>query len=328
MNVTETHNTVETAAPRWYRFQFFGKGSDYFAIVITNFILSVFTLGLYYPWARVNTLKFLYEHTELDGSRFSFTGTGKELFVGFLKLYALLVGFYIAIVICAIQQETALFQLLLLLFYVGLLALIPFAIHAALKYRTAKTTWRNIRMGYRGDRSELIAICVKGMLLTIITLGIYSPWFTIQLRRYLISNIRFGDVRFSYLGDGGDYFVLLLKGYFLTVITLGLYLPWFAKERINYLIQQTDLHLDDATSSGRSAIKGLDYLILTVTNLFLILFTFGIGTPWAIMRSYTFIINNIAFAGDVNLDQATQTEGNYSDAAGEDALDMLDVGII
>jgi hypothetical protein len=40
-----------------------------------------------------------------------------------------------------------------------------------------------------------------------------------NLRSYVLSNIRFGDAEMNYDGDGG--FLMNIKGYFFNVITLG-----------------------------------------------------------------------------------------------------------
>jgi len=221
------------------KIDFRGNGGEYFAILITNFFLTIFTLGLYYPWAKVNKLKYLFEHAGLENSGFTFHGTGKEIFMGFIKVYAGIVFFYGGIVYAALNEDRQLLQLIVFAFYVGIIAIIPFAIHSALRYRTSRISWRGIHFGYRGDRMELVILFVKGAFLSIITLGIYSFWFTTDLRKYIIGKLRFGSITFRFTGDGMDYFLLTLKGYFFTIFTLGLYLPWFAASYSNFLINNT-----------------------------------------------------------------------------------------
>ncbi len=68
-------------------FSFHGRGADYFGLWLKNTLLTVVTLGLYYPWARAARLRFEVGNLELDGSRFAFHGTGAEMFRGFLVLW-------------------------------------------------------------------------------------------------------------------------------------------------------------------------------------------------------------------------------------------------
>ncbi|HZG01773.1 MAG TPA: DUF898 family protein, partial [Chitinophagales bacterium] len=65
------------------RVTFHGRGGDLFGIYVVNWLFTVLTLGIYYPWAKAAVLRYLYQETEFDNSRFSFHGTGKEMFIGF-----------------------------------------------------------------------------------------------------------------------------------------------------------------------------------------------------------------------------------------------------
>ena len=46
-----------------YEISFKGNGSEYFTIVIVNWLLTVITIGLYYPWAKARKLQYLYSAT-------------------------------------------------------------------------------------------------------------------------------------------------------------------------------------------------------------------------------------------------------------------------
>ncbi len=73
-------------------FNFFGEGSKFFGIVVINFLLTLITLGLYYPWAKARTRQYLWSETEFEGSPFTFHGTGREMFRGFIIAYGILVA--------------------------------------------------------------------------------------------------------------------------------------------------------------------------------------------------------------------------------------------
>ena len=67
------------------RIKYFGNGTEFAVIYFKNIILTVLTLGIYYPWAKVEILKYHYQSSELDDSRFQFHATGEEVFTSFSK---------------------------------------------------------------------------------------------------------------------------------------------------------------------------------------------------------------------------------------------------
>jgi len=307
---------------------FYGEGSKLFGIYIVNILLTIFTLGLYYPWAKASVLRYIYQETEFEGSRFSFHGTGKEMFKGFIKAIGIFIGIYAILIGAVLTKSSAITAIGVLFFYVALLLLVPVAIHGSLKYRMSRTSWRGIHFGYRGILKDFMEEFVVGGLLTIATLGIYSFWFTIKLRKYIFSNIRFGNISFSYKGDGTEYFMLNLKGYFLSFLTLGIYSFWFVSDLFAYFIDNMRMKQDGNVIKFRSSATAGGYFGLIVGNIFIVLFTLGLGTPWATVRTLNFIFSNIIIEGTLDINAIQQTEMNYKDATGEDISDMIDIGLI
>ncbi|MBL7922780.1 MAG: DUF898 domain-containing protein [Bacteroidia bacterium] len=314
-----------TTTSRVYPLSFTGKGSDYFGIAMVNLLLSILTLGLYYPWAKARELKYLYGATEFDGSRFEFHGSGKEMFRGFIKAVIIFTVVYGGLVAGIILN-----QLLagLIWFYLGLLFLIPLAIHGSYKYRMSRSSWRGIRFGYRGKRNEFMWMFFRELFFTVISLGIYGAWMTIRLRHYVLGNIRFGDARFQYKGHGGDYFVLNIKGYFLSIVTLGIYLFWWQKELFAYYVDHLSLEHKEEKIQFKSIAGGGDFFALIMVNLLLMIFTLGIAYPWVMTRTLTFVFSKIQVTGNIDTAQLLQTESAYTDATGEDMSDMLDLGFV
>ena len=310
---------------RVYSFSFKGEGSAYFGIAIVNLILTMLTLGLYYPWAKAKELQYLYGSTEFEGSRFEFHGTGKEMFKGFIKAVILFTLIYGGLIFAMANKYLIAG---LIWFYVGILLLIPLAIHGSYKYRMSRTSWRGIRFGYRGDRKELMGLFFKELFFTIISLGIYGSWFSMNLRNYVLRNVRFGDAQFQYHGRGGEYFLLNIKGYFLTIFTLGIYIFWWQKDLFNYYINHLSLHQNDREIRFRSAATGGDFFGLILVNLLIMIFTLGIGYPWIMTRTLKFLFSKIEITGDISPETLIQTEGSYTDATGEDVSDLLDLGFV
>ncbi len=317
-----------TTTTLYRQLRFHGQGSKLFSIYLVNMLLTLVTLGFYYPWAKVAIMKYMYEATELECSRFAFHGTGKEIFMGFLKALAIFGSMYGLLLVAMFYGEPVLVNIMFLVFYAVMMVLIPIAIHGSMKYRMSRTSWRGIHFGYRGDRNELLKKFIGDALLTVITFGIYGFWMSMNIRKYVLGNVRFGNVEFRYSGQGSDYFALHLKGYFLSLITMGIYSFWYARDLFNYWINNIHLIQNGRHARLRSEATGGDYFMLIVPNILLIIFTLGLGTPWAMIRTMNFVFDIVFIDGELDTDRIEQTEGAYRDATGVEVADMLDLDLV
>lgn len=350
---------------------FHGEGSKYFVIRLINAILQVITFNFYYPWAKAAKLNYLYEQTEFAGSRFKFHGTGKEMFIGYLKMLAIIIviygGFW-----WAKGNEQVLLSFLLL--YGGLILVYPLAIHGTAKYRLSRTSWRGIFFGYRGELGELFAKFFIGILVSLFTLGIYWSWVEVDLRKYVTKNVRFGSVEFDFVGKGIDLFLIKLKyiiflfaavvfGVILMFVmglfgagmasmmnpenlkpSVGLVIWFFAlylfflavlgsiallrqREIFQYYAQNTFLWQNEQWHGVKLNMSFMDLLQLSITNMLLIIVTFGIATPFVEIRTLHFIMPRLEVDGSFDPDSLTQTESDYRDAMGEDVGDWLDIDL-
>lgn len=311
-----------------HRISFQGRGGQLFGIYFLNVLFLILTLGLYWPWARANMLRFMYGSTEFIGSRFEFTGTGKEMFKGFIKGMGILILLFATYVGALTSGDGIIIVVGLLVFFIGFSLLVPFAIHGALRYRLAKTRWRGIQFGYRGNLKELLGIYIKGFLLTIITFGIYGAWFQVDLREYIFRHIRFGSASFRFTGKGGDLFILFFFGYLATLFTLGIYFPWFVRNLLRFYINNIRVDQNNRESVFSTSLQAADVFVLVIASYFGILFTLGLATPWVLCYTYSTVFRSITIEGDVDFERIEQTEPGFSDATGDDLTDMLDIGLV
>lgn len=310
------------------RLSFTGKGGDLFVVLIVNALLTALTLGIYYPWAKARRLQYFYEHTELDGHPFHFHGTGREMFIGFIKAVGLLVLIYGGAFALFFSMEPLLMALGYLLIFGAILALTPLIVHGTYRYRMSRSSWRGIHFGYRGDLKELYRICIRDGLLTLITVGIYGAWFQMNLRNYVLSHVRFGSTRMEYKGDGLDFFLLNLKGYFLTLFTLGIYSFWWQRDLFNYYVDNLSWHFDEGRRMEfKSRATGGGFFLLMLGNVLLVVFTLGIGLAWAEVRTMRYVMQQIDMVGDADLNAVVQTEQEHSGAMADELGDIMDIGI-
>ncbi|MCH8178057.1 MAG: DUF898 family protein, partial [Proteobacteria bacterium] len=72
---------------------------------------------------------------------------------------------------------------------------------------------------FTGRGGEYFRIWIVNILLTLLTLGIYSAWATVRKRRYFYGNTRLDDTEFHYLATPW----MILKGRLIAVAVLLLY---------------------------------------------------------------------------------------------------------
>jgi uncharacterized membrane protein YjgN (DUF898 family) len=197
------------------RVEFTGTGGELFVTYLLGALLTGITLGIYAPWFYCKLFKFFADNMSAvapDGTRYrmNFEGTGGELFVTFLVgalLSTITIGIYYPWFLCKVWKF--------------------FYSHTTLLENEQPVGG----FDFEGTGGELFVTYLVGMLLTMITIGIYSYWFQVKLMKFFAESTRltyqgrvYGG---SFHGTGGEYFVLNLVHGLLTSITLGIYAPWF-----------------------------------------------------------------------------------------------------
>lgn len=142
-------------APQRVPIRFVGSGSEYFRIWITNLLLTLLTVGLYYPFAKVRRLRYFYGCTEVGGHALAFHGDPWKMFRGFLLAVALIGAYGVAERVSPLAALVA---------FVLLAALWPALWHASLRFRLANTGWRGLRMAFTGTRGGAYAALLPGLL--------------------------------------------------------------------------------------------------------------------------------------------------------------------
>lgn len=140
--------------PYQYNFYFCGTGSEYFRIWIVNLLLTIITLGIYSPWAKVRRLRYFYGNTELNDESFDFTANPKRILIG--RLIA--IGVYLIIsVLGEFSPVIAAVGGLLIM------ALFPWLVRSTLRFRARNSQYKNVRFAFVG--SLLAAYVLFGLVI-------------------------------------------------------------------------------------------------------------------------------------------------------------------
>src|SRR3954447_17841333 len=89
--------TTTAAAGDSRAIRFTGNWREYLPIAATNALLIICTLGIYRFWATARQRRYLWSRTQVIDDTLEWTGTGKEMFIGFLIVIAILAPFFLFI---------------------------------------------------------------------------------------------------------------------------------------------------------------------------------------------------------------------------------------
>lgn len=135
--------------------RFTGSGSEYFRIWVVNLLLMLVTLGLYYPWAKVRKLRYIYGNTVVAGHPLDFHGNPRQMLRGFLLVSVLMVLYSVAGQVSPTAGAIA-----------GLIVALlwPALLRASLQFRLANTSWRGLRFGFTGSLKDAYLVFLVPML--------------------------------------------------------------------------------------------------------------------------------------------------------------------
>jgi uncharacterized membrane protein YjgN (DUF898 family) len=180
-------------------FAFEGKWQDYAPIALTNALLIFVTLGFYRFWATTRERNYLWSKTRFVDDKLEWTGTGKELFFGFIIAMAAIFGFGIAaaLVLTLLGYiSPALLFIGILALYIGVFAIFGIAQFRATKYRLSRTVWHGIRGGTDDNGVKYGLAWVWKRFAGMIALGMLVPWAMVDLFKDMWSKMSFGQHKF------------------------------------------------------------------------------------------------------------------------------------
>lgn len=117
---------------------------------------------------------------------------------------------------------------------------------------------RTVPFGFTGTASEYFRIWIVNVMLSVITLGVYSAWAKVRTRQYFYRHTWLDGTSFDYLADP----VRILKGRIIVAAAIGLVVA----------AQYYSLAL---------------YLVLALA--------LAVATPWAVTKSLAFNAHNTAY---------------------------------
>ena len=132
-----------------HRFEFRGTTGEFFRIWIVNTLLTVVTLGLFSPWAKVRTRRYFHASAFLDGANFDYRANPWSILLARLLVVAVVVGgaYYVGEDLLQNAVHATLLALLL-----------PWALVRGLAFNARYSTHRGARFAFKKETARAYLI--------------------------------------------------------------------------------------------------------------------------------------------------------------------------
>lgn len=233
-DVAANHTTTNTG--HTLPITFTGSGSEYFRIWIVNLLLTIVTLGLYFPWAKVRRLRYFYGNTLVGGYALDFHGEPKRMLRGFLLVGVMGILYGVAGKVSVTAGVVALLIVA---------ALWPALFRASQQFRLANTSWRGLRFRFVGNRAgayrAMLPLFVPAALSLMLSWSydegqgtrvtstllsasffislLFLPLLLWMLKKYQHDNLALGQIQTRFSAGAGSYYAIGLKTLAVAICT-------------------------------------------------------------------------------------------------------------
>lgn len=336
------------------QFVFHGKGSDYFRIWIVNMLFTILTLGIYSAWAKVRSKRYFYGNTELAGDRFEYLASPIAILKGRLIAVAALLAYSFSGYISFTASWIALALLLLL---------IPLAVVQSRRFNASNSAWRGVRFGFDGGHKQAYPPHLFWPAFGFATFGLGLPFAWYKSNQFQYNHYRFGTTRSTSaatvrgfygigIGIAAATFLTIFVAFVLGVVigfvlaatgsgeseisaeVSGLLIGFpvilfvYATIAASYQAMLYRLVFNNIEIGGnrlRNDIS-IEYVLLILSNTFLIIVTLGFFYPWAAVRRARYLMENIELETR-ELDTFAAGEFDHASAQGEEFGEAFDLGL-
>lgn len=331
-----------------YAFRFKGTASEYFGIWIVNILLTIVTLGLYAPWAKVRRLRYFYGNTWFIQRRFDFTGLPSKILIG--RLIALAV--YAAISLAMKYSVELLLAGMLLIFFA-----VPWLIRSTIRFRARNSKFGNSRFYFSGSNKSAYWCFFKCIAVSLLTLGLFVPVAVWLYKRECLNHLYVGQLSFKLNADWPAYMramympvliflavmaalaaVLALlfslssglgiehfAGLFMLVYLVGYLFIW------PLMLARIFITTWNSTTLNRSQFttdcNQWRYAWIILSNWLAKIISLGLLTPWAAIRLYKYQSESLKMVLVDNPDELMNQLQQDHNAIAEELSDIFDLDI-
>lgn len=296
-------------------------------LALVNAVFNVLTLTLWRFWGKTRVRRALWGDTTAWGDPVEYTGTGKELFLGFLMVFALIVAPMMTafIILRNLAMEQSPYALLILPLQLLIFFLVGVGTWRARRYQLSRTVWRGIRGGLSGQAWKYGLIWLGVMLASIPTLGWALPWGEMLLARRRLNHTTFGDRKFictarsiPVYGPFAMFWILLATFVWLSLnatfpaltILVIVGVPTIAFAYVAYRAEVWRQLVDGTRFDGATFqldADMADFAYLGLINGLISILSLGLLKPWVALRTFRFACARLKVTGTVDFDTVNQS---------------------
>lgn len=190
-----------------------GDPAKLFPLALGTGVLGVVTLGIYRFWAKARIRRHVWAQVKVGDDAMEFTGTGLEMFLGFLMAVVVL-AVYLAVIQLLLfavgirfvfdpqtEMEEIAQGISVALSFLAILPLMLFAAYRARRYKLLRTRFRGIRFAMENAAGGYMLRGLFYLLLTVVSLGLLWPLMTYRLEAYMTERTWYGTARFRQAGQ-------------------------------------------------------------------------------------------------------------------------------
>jgi uncharacterized membrane protein YjgN (DUF898 family) len=205
-------------APAGAPVRFRDRSRAFWRLLIHGAVWLMLTLGIYRFWLTTDIRRHLWSSTELAGESFEYTGTARELLLGFLIAIAILLPLNAALFIATLGLgpfgEIA--GVVLSFALLGVLG--QYAVYRARRYRLTRTVFRGLRFHQTGSAWRYAVCAIFWWSLVVLTAGLAYPFAQARLERFKMRNTFFGNLQGGFEGSGSKLFARILLLWLIAVV--------------------------------------------------------------------------------------------------------------
>ena len=224
---SETPSPAAADSERRFSFEFRGRTGEYFWIWIVNALLTIATVGIYSPWAKVRTKRYFYGNAFVAGANFEYHARPLSILLArAVVLLLVVVGGAVAAAYSAAADARYSFLLFLLL---------PWALARGFSFNARNSSYRGLRFSFARRYGEayfalfgLPTLLFAGLLclfwlgggvddsfgsagvVATIAFVAFLPYFVFRYYRFKVANHALGRTRFVFAQSPKPYYFALL----------------------------------------------------------------------------------------------------------------------
>ena len=267
---------------------------------VINVALMILTLGLYRFWAITIMRQILWRRIRFAGRPLEYTGTGLEIFLGFVRVFLVILlplGIIFMLIELGLQREmptvdAGTVETVDLVYLIAVLMLIEMGRFLSWRYRISRTRWRGIRGRIEHPVGSYLIVAAASAAMIVFSGWLLKPVVDLYRANTILNTLNIGGLKGSYRGGVWALFPTWIGIWIgLALMAIAGFVAWF------WLI-------------GIVAISGSE------TVFYLAMIGFGLAVFWVVL--YMLSIYRVAFWRLIcNLSSVGPTRIRFSGSAAD-----------